>query len=187
MSEEVWRPIVNFEGLYEVSSLGRVRSLDHTVKQRNRWHDVDVHYKGRILTPRHGEGHYPTLTLSKGKLKAVRMVHSLVAESFFGPRPDGMMVCHRDGGRTDASISNLYYGTAKENSADAARHGATARGERQGSAKLTESAVREIRKTAHLVTYKELAAKFGVNRSAIGMAARCCTWRHVIDENEKAG
>lgn len=187
MVEEVWKPIVNFEGLYEVSNLGRVRSLDHIVKQRNRWREMDVHYKGRVLTPRHGERHYPTLTLSKGKLKAVRTVHSLVADTFLGSRPDGMMVCHRDGGRTDASEANLYYGTALENSADALRHGATARGERQGSAKLTEEAVREIRQTAHVVPYKVLAAKFGVNRSAIGMAARGNTWRHLIEKIEKAG
>lgn len=179
MADEVWKPIANFEGLYEVSNLGRVRSLDHVRRQRNRWREVDVHYKGRILTPRYAVGYYPMLSLSKGKVKAVRTVHSLVADAFLGARPDGMMVCHRDGTRTNCAEANLYYGSALQNSADAALHGATARGERQGSAKLTDEAVENIRLLAPSTTYAELASLYGVCRTAIGMAARGDSWQHV--------
>lgn len=187
MRDEIWKPIEHFEDRYEVSSLGRVRSLPHVVEQKNRWRNIAVRYQGRILVQHCPDGHYPTVTLSKGKLKAQRTVHSLVAEAFIGARPDGKMVCHKDGGRSDCSEANLYYGTALQNAEDAAKHGATARGERQGAAKLTEAAVIEIRKTAHLVPYQVLADKFGVGRSAVGMVARGVSWRHVDQKEEKAG
>lgn len=179
MTNEVWRPIANFEGLYEVSNLGRVRSLDHVRRQRNRWREIDVHYKGRLLTPRQAAGGYPMLSLSKGSLKAVRTVHSLVADAFLGPRPLGMMVCHRDGTRSNCADTNLYYGTALQNCADAALHGATARGELQGSAKLTESNVVEIRRLAGSVAQRELGRRFGVCQSTIGFVIRGQTWSHI--------
>ena len=59
---------------------------------------------------------------TQGKNK-IRYVHSLVAESFIGPRPEGMEVCHNDGDPTNNHLDNLRYGTSSGNELDKVRHG----------------------------------------------------------------
>lgn len=183
---EIWKSVRGFEGLYEVSNLGRVRSLDRSVKQSNRWGPMESTYRGRLLSTSVAASGYLQVTLSKQGVAYQRHVHVLVAGEFVGPQPAAFLVLHRDGDRLNCADDNLYYGTVKQNSADSIRHGTVARGERQGAAKLTEAAVIEIRETAHRVPYRVLAAKFGVNRSAVGMAARGKSWRHV-EKNKKVG
>lgn len=80
-----------------------------------------------------------------GKVK-IRFVHVLVALCFLGEKPNGFQVCHIDGNRKNPSVSNLKYGTAKENAQDRDSHGTTARGERNGNALLSINDVMEIRR-----------------------------------------
>lgn len=113
-------PVVGFEGFYEVSDLGRVRSIDRVVERGNGLLVV----KGRVLaawpTPPMG---YRAVTLSKGgKTKKVR-VHNLVLEAFVGPRPCGLMGCHDDGDLNNNLLSNLRWDTQASNVSDAVRHG----------------------------------------------------------------
>lgn len=122
---EQWRPVVGWEGLYEVSDMGRVRSTDSIVDERDRWGGVRSRaVKGRILstTPvkRHG---YPRLTLSRNGRRRPVKVATLVAEAFIGPRPAGMEVCHWDGDRVNSRLCNLRYDTPRANRMDSIRHG----------------------------------------------------------------
>jgi hypothetical protein len=103
----------------------------------------------------------------------------LVANEFLGPKPEGLLVLHGDGNKLNCSDWNLYYGTAKQNSEDSIRHGTVARGERQGCAKLTDEAVREIRRLAGAASRKDLAARFGVCKSTIVFVVKNQTWTHV--------
>lgn len=114
---EIWRPVVE-DPLYEVSSLGRVRSLDATI-----WYGPRVGFgkrKGRILKPSVDGRGYLTVRLSKRRTAAV---HRIVAAAFLGPRPPGQVARHMDGDKTNPKLSNLEYGTQKENHADSYRHG----------------------------------------------------------------
>lgn len=117
MADEVWRAVIGLEGRYEVSDLGRVRSLDREVITS---HGVTRRYRGRPLTPSVGNHGY--LVVSVGR-RVKRTVHSLVAEAFIGPRPNGQEVRHKDGNALDCRAANLEYGTSRDNTADAIRHG----------------------------------------------------------------
>jgi hypothetical protein len=120
---EEWRACFGYEGYYEVSSLGRVRSLGRTIdvdqssssgalrKRRTR------QLRPRIMRPGLTNG-YPALALRRnGEFRSVT-VHSLVCTAFHGPRPPNHDACHRDGVRTNATASNLYWGTRRRNEQD---------------------------------------------------------------------
>ena len=118
---ERWKPVSGYEGIYEVSSHGRIRSLDRTVNYSN---GQIRRQKGKILsTPLMQQTGYPFVKLSNHGKNQVRTVHSLVAETFIGTRPEGTEVCHNDGNRTNNHLDNLRYGTPSENELDKLRHG----------------------------------------------------------------
>ena len=118
---EQWKPVNGYEGIYEVSSHGRVRSVDRTVTYSN---GQVRHLKGKVLrTPLGKRGGYPFVDLRYQGKGQTRYVHSLVAESFIGTRPEGMEVCHNDGDSTNNHLDNLRYGTSRDNELDKVRHG----------------------------------------------------------------
>ena len=118
---EQWKPVNGYEGIYEVSSHGRVRSVDRTVTRS----DGKVHrYKGKVLSAGlRKRGGYPLVSLYTHGKSRKRYVHALVAETFIGTRPEGMEVCHSDGDPTNNSLENLRYGTRSDNELDKVRHG----------------------------------------------------------------
>ena len=118
---EQWKPVNGYEGIYEVSSHGRVRSVDRTVTRS----DGKVHrYKGKVLSAGLSKrGGYPLVSLyTQGKNQS-HYVHSLVAEAFIGSQTEGTHVCHYDGDPTNNHLDNLRYGTPSENKLDQVLHG----------------------------------------------------------------
>lgn len=117
-----WLPIPGYEGLYEVSDDGQVRSLDRTIVdsrgQRRR-------YKGRLLHPNiTGDPPYPSVNLHKQSRKKLWRVHQLVLAAFVGPRPEGAEhIRHLNGNKLDSRLENLAYGTPLENARDTLAHG----------------------------------------------------------------
>lgn len=118
-SEEVWLPVPGYEGHYEVSNLGRVRSLDRRVALKNGRYRAQ---RGRVLMASAGDP-YRKVNLKVGGTQSVRSVHGLVAEAFSGPRPDGQEVRHLNGNPTDNRAANLAYGTHSQNICDAVQMG----------------------------------------------------------------
>lgn len=114
--EEEWRAVVGYEGVYEVSDKGGVRSLPR--------HDrMGRPVKGGPLSTKPGNIGYPVVSLWKNGEGTTVTVHSLVAEAFIGPRPEGMDVAHRDGTRTNNSVENLRYLSRQDNLIEAVKHG----------------------------------------------------------------
>jgi hypothetical protein len=120
MTEE-WRPVPGYEGRYEVSDLGGLRSLTRTVR---RSHNTVKTLPGRTLSPKIGNYGYRVAALSRDGQQRSHTLHSLIALAFIGPRPDGQHIRHLDGDKLNNRVSNLAYGTALENAADTRRHGA---------------------------------------------------------------
>lgn len=124
---EEWRSVVGWEGLYEVSDLGRVRSLDRTISNPLPSGTVrSQRIKGRILTPGIAKaGGYGYVNLTRNARQTSRHVHRLVMDAFVGPLPSGLHTRHLNGDPTDSRLVNLAYGTPLENARDAVRHGRT--------------------------------------------------------------
>ena len=164
-TRETWKPIAGHEGAYEVSDLGRVRSLDRYVACGPRGATRLV--KGRMMKPSIREtGGYLVLNLGRGNL---RHVAHLVAEAFIGPRPPGMDVCHFDCDPMNNAASNLRYDTRSGNMADTVGAGRSSRGIERPSHRLTEAQAREIRAKykPYRYTARMLAAEYGVPRSTV--------------------
>lgn len=121
MSEEEWRAVPGWEGMYDVSDQGNVRSLTRTISKPG-WGPFTR--KGRILRPDIAKGYLRVTLQNKGAGRADRrLLHHLVLEAFVGPQPDGMEARHLDGIRTNNTPGNLAWGTRVENAADRDRHG----------------------------------------------------------------
>lgn len=119
-----WRPVVGYEGQYEVSDKGEVRSIGRWLTKRTRWGSVSQFWHaGRPLqwTDR-GEG-YHEVGLNRGGKQRQMKVHRLVLEAFVGPCPDGMEGCHANGNPADNRLENLRWDTHSSNVADSVEHG----------------------------------------------------------------
>lgn len=118
LSEE-WRPVVGYEGSYEVSDSGRVQGLDrilHTAQGPKR-------HQGKLLALRPHPSGYLQVSLRGARGPQTALVQTLVMASFVGTRPDGMYICHNNGCPTDNRLANLRYDTPSANSRDAVKHG----------------------------------------------------------------
>lgn len=120
MSEE-WRAIPGYEGYFEVSTLGRVRSLDRTVERKN---GIVQKVSEKLLsTDKRTDKGYICVSLRKdGKRRTVN-VHDAMAAAFLGPRPEKHYVRHWDDDRDNNTLANLRYGLPGDNSRDAVRNG----------------------------------------------------------------
>ena len=118
---EEWRDIAGYEGLYQISDKGRVRSLD---RFRRSWTGAYTsRVRGKILKPALGNHGYLIVNLSKDNKRDPRLVHRLVAETFV-PNPDNKpCVDHYDGNRLNNSANNLRWVTYTENNENISRLG----------------------------------------------------------------
>lgn len=122
MSErsERWLPVPNYEGIYEVSDRGRVRSLDRMVHRSDGWSRFQ---QGRERVLWVGPDGRRSVILSRGGVNRHYAVSVLVLTAFVSPRPEGMEVCHNDGDASNDWVGNLRWGTSSANKFDIVRHG----------------------------------------------------------------
>lgn len=177
---EMWAPVVGYEGLYSVSSHGRVMSHDRRVRTLSGGlHEATRVIRGRVLKPRLVKGYEAAQLTSKDGGRRPRYVAHMVAEAFIGPRPEGRDVCHSDGDRRNNCAFNLRYDTHAANMQDAIAHGVLPRGERIKASRLTAEKVVEIRVRAMSENAESLAEEYGVGVMAIHKVINGQTWRHV--------
>lgn len=119
MEKEIWKDIPDYKGVYQVSNLGRIRSLDRYVKRGK----SGFFKEGQIQKlQNNGNGYLYKQLKHKGRHRNF-YIHRLVLMVFIGERPDGMVVCHKDGDRTNNNLNNLRYDTPLENNIDQFRQG----------------------------------------------------------------
>ena len=109
---ELWRPIEGYEGLYEVSSYGRVRSLDRYVKTCYEAYKLQ---KGKILNPGKDKDGYLQVSLHCNGKQHQRKIHRLVAQAFIENFDNLPMINHKDEDKTNNRVDNLEWCTAKYN------------------------------------------------------------------------
>lgn len=173
---ENWRPVVGWEGLYEISDQGRVRSLDRLIEfadgRRRLFH-------GKILKHGFSKG-YPRVNLSRDDVAYCALIHQMVLASFVGPVPEGQEVRHFDGNRKNCTLGNLLYGAPSENYADRVRIGGGNHGERNGQSKLTAESVASIRlMCAQGISQGKIAEFFGIDQSHVSDIKNCYRWGHL--------
>ena len=117
---EKWLPVPGYDGLYEVSSFGNVKSLARTRVGMN---GKPVSVRSRIRKPAVRKNSYLYVMLYRNAVAKWHGVHQLVLRAFVGECPAGMECRHLDGNPSNNKISNLKYGTRKENQADRRAHG----------------------------------------------------------------
>lgn len=160
---EIWKDIPGYEGSYQVSDLGRVRSLDRVLNAHKLGRGYCRGVRGRILKPGASNVNSGHLTVALGRHNS-QCVHFLVLLAFVGPRPAKMDTRHLDGNSANNILSNLEYCTRSRNGQDKKYHKGAS------TYKLTPSEVREI-KTALLAPYyglqADLCRKYNVSHSTI--------------------
>lgn len=175
--EEEWRDVVGYEGFYQVSSLGRVRSCDRVIRDsfgHNRFR------RSRLLSPTIDKYGYYKLHLSKNNVRGYFTIHVLVAKAFLGNRPDGLQVNHINGVKTDNCLGNLEYVSGSRNIVHAQDMGLKPVGSRCWQAKLSEADVSNIKllisQGARIV---DIAKRYGVVKETISSIKQGITWKHV--------
>lgn len=112
----IWKDIESYEGLYQISETGIVRSLDHEVYQKSKHGSLMKRlYKGKIITPRIGKFGYLYLGLSKNGNKKSFKIHRLVAKAFVDGFEEDLQVNHKDGNKLNNHKDNLEWVTVQEN------------------------------------------------------------------------
>lgn len=115
MNKEIWKDIPEYEGLYQASNFGRIRSLDREVIQWNRFDNVKVIYKGKILSLGINGRGYLHCRLTKDGNSKTKLVHRLVAMAFLEDFNENLTVDHIDCNKLNNMVDNLRMVTIKKN------------------------------------------------------------------------
>ena len=166
--EENWKPVVGYEGFYEVSDLGRVRNI------KNRKNT----FVGRIRKPGFDKDGYHQMVLSKPGKRYSTRIHRLVLSNFIGPCPKGLQINHIDGNKGNNRLDNIEYVTPSENRLHAYAIGLQSqRGENNAGSKLTEEDVHKVRaRLSAGESQTGIAASLNVSIGAIHGIALNKTW-----------
>ena len=114
--EEIWNDVIGFEGLYQASNLGNVKSIERTVVAPCRWGgERKMTFQEKIVKQFKTNSGYLKVMLSKNGIRYNKDVHRLVYEAFNGIIPKGMYVNHKDECKTNNVLTNLEIMTPSEN------------------------------------------------------------------------
>jgi hypothetical protein len=172
-SREIWKPVVGYEGRYEVSNFGRVKSLSRPSLTKGGVYQIK---KEKILRTTN-----ISLCDGKGNLQR-KSAGQMVLEAFEGPCPDGLKVHHLNGSAKDNRWpDNLCYSTQKEISAAMIVRGAYLRGEKNPKSILNDSQARDIKLSKEPT--RVLVKRFRVSRKTVYSIQKGQSWRHITKAN----
>lgn len=170
---EEWRSISGFEGYYEVSNFGNVRSCDRQLSDgRTR--------KSKPMAQSISKSGHRKVRLCRGNVHHFKLVHRLVAEAFIGPCPDGLQCAHNNGDPSCNHDWNLRWDTVAGNAADRILHGTQLIGPKNHLSKLTDDDVRKLW-TLHRsgMTGRDIAKFLGCTPANVSSIINRKTWGHL--------
>jgi hypothetical protein len=170
MENEIWKDIPGYEGLYQVSNLGRVKSLPRQLGARFRNNDY-------FLKPYIDKAGYYRFSLMKDNKFKHFCLHRLVAICFISNPENKKTVNHEDGDKSNNTIGNLSWMTMKENNIHAYNNGLKLRCDGHGMAKLTNNDVLEIRELLKTMKQCDIAKKYNVYPTTISRIAVGINWK----------
>lgn len=187
---EKWKQIPGYEGVYEVSDRGRIKSVGrykHPRKDRSAYWQNE-----RILSQYKQKNGYMMVCLAKDGTNRTFSVHRLVLRSFVGEPEAKYEACHNNGKRDDNNLENLRWDTRVNNFKDRDWHGKTACGTKNGWAKLDDEKVNKILADAR--PNRQIAKDYGVSSVTIDRIKSRLTWAHIkadfvvpTDRNRRTG
>ena len=184
---EEWHDVVGWEGLYLVSNMGRVKSLERKVKTCGTKRNYTIRtVKEHILKRSIDKTGYYRVDLTINDKKENSLVHRLVAKAFIENPKNKPEVNHKNGIKTDSMVCNLEWATHKENMAHSFETGLTpyrelGKGENAISAKLNNSQVIEIKTRLCNETVKQIAKDFAfICESTISEIKAGRSWAHIV-------
>lgn len=166
-----WRAVVGYEGIYEVSSHGDVRSIARGFGRGTK--------KAKLTGHTEADGRRTIVLYNAPEKPRSFKIHTLVLTAFVGPKPHGMECCHNDGNPGNNHLSNLRWGTHSDNEKDKTIHKTKLFGERAPWSKLSAtdvSRIKDIRMFGE--TYKSIAKWFGVSIGCITGVTSGVNWAH---------
>jgi hypothetical protein len=176
---ERWKAIEGYEGIYEISDHGRVKSLYQPAKPGQ----GNYAREEQILKPDLVAG-YHRVRLYKDRKPKRHLVHRLVAKHFCDGYAEGLECCHNDGNPLNNHYTNLRWDTRKGNAADRVKHGTQQRGEQNSTSKLTDSKVISIVDDLNSgMKETEIAKKHNVYRTTINRIKLGRTWTHITKDH----
>jgi hypothetical protein len=179
ISKEVWKDIKGFEGLYQVSNLGNVKSLER-IYYSGEYYNIKKLCKTIILKGGKDRYGYIYVKFNKNKSRKNFYIHRLVIEHFLRKIPKGLTVNHIDGNKLNNAHSNLEICTSKENRAHAIKLGlVNVVGEKNPRAKLTTEDVLLIRSLKDKKTVRELQSMFTIGEDQIRRILKRQAWKHI--------
>ena len=178
---EIWKPVKGYEGIYEVSNLGRVKSLPR-LKYCGHKNSKPQKVHERILTSWVDRLGYVKVRLSKNGESKTTLLHRVIADAFIEPVEGKNEINHKDGVKANNAIENLEWATRGENVKHAflnkLKH--PKRGEENNKSKLNWESVREIRRLhSNGLSQKDLSRRFGVTIANVSSIVNHKTWKEI--------
>lgn len=158
---EQWKDIVGYEGCYQISNHGRVKSMRRLVASRNGFRELPE----KIVKPLFTKGGYLNVVGSKKQVRDTFVIHHLVAHYFIGERPPGCVIDHIDRDKTNNKVDNLRYVSASQNQRN------------RKDNKLTEEDVKNIRDLAGKESQSKLAARYGISQPMVSKVQSRKLWK----------
>lgn len=182
---EYWCDIEGFKGLYQVSDLGRVKSLDRVIIDKN---GISYRNKSQILKPWNDGNGYMIVDLRKEGLRKTAKVHRLVAEAFIPNTLEKPQVNHIDGNKENNCLTNLEWCTSSENIKHAFKTGLMKVRENSGRKKEPVLQIKNGKVINQFSTLSEAERVTKTSRQNIRSvlngkrkSANKCQWERVID------
>tara|TARA_R110000796_G_scaffold171070_3_gene288036 strand:+ start:63 stop:584 length:522 start_codon:yes stop_codon:yes gene_type:complete len=172
--EEIWKDIKDYEGIYQVSNLGNVKSLGRVVLRKN---DTKIKLKEKILKPGKSKSGYLIISLYKNKRGKSHIVHRLIINTFI-PCLDKKEVNHIDGDKSNNKLDNLEWCDRSYNIKHAYDNNLKSnKGSEVSWAKLTDSDILDIRKS--IDNNSILGEKYNVSKGHISKIRNIRVWKHI--------